>query len=59
MTNPEMTKKTSTPTYPPVNPGMAAWNRTTRRIATARSPWTSGRNDRSPGSVPASSPAAV
>ena len=25
MTNPEMTKNTSTPTYPPLIPGMEAW----------------------------------
>src|SRR5689334_15019894 len=44
MRNPEMTKKTSTPTKPPGTPGTAAWNSTTARTATARSPSMSGRN---------------
>ena len=56
MTNPEMTKKTSTPTKPPVIPGTLAWYRTTSSTATARSPSTSGRNGRSLGAVPASLP---
>src|SRR4051812_40884357 len=46
MRKPEMTKKTSTPTKPPDIPGTAAWNRTTARTATARSPSMSGRNPR-------------
>jgi len=42
--NPEMTKKTSTPTKPPSRPGIPAWNSTTASTATARRPSMSGRN---------------
>src|SRR3954454_24675164 len=42
ITNPEITKKTSTPTNPPEKPS-SAWDRTTSRTATARSPWISAR----------------
>ena len=56
MTKPEMTKKTSTPTNPPIRWVTPAWNSTTRRMATARSPSMSGRNDRSSGADPASYP---
>lgn len=56
ITKPEITKKTSTPTKPPVRRGTPAWKRTTSRTAMARRPSTSGRNFRSPGDVPASSP---
>ena len=56
MTNPEMTKNTSTPTKPPERADTPEWKRTTRRTATARRPSTSGRKGRSPGAVPASSP---
>ena len=56
ITKPERTKNTSTPTNPPVIRGTPAWKRTTSTMATARRPSTSGRNFRSPGAVPASSP---
>ena len=42
MTNPEMTKNTSTPTKPP-GTGSSAWKTTTSRTAMARSPWMSRR----------------
>ena len=58
MTKPEITKKTSTPTNPPVTRGTLAWYKTTSRTATARRPSTSGRKRRSSGAVPASSPVA-
>ena len=58
MTKPEITKKTSTPTNPPENPGTFEWKRTTRSTATARNPSTSGLKGRSPGAVPDSSPEA-
>ena len=41
---PDSTKNTSTPTKPPREPGTPAWNSTTRRTATPRSPSMSGRN---------------
>lgn len=40
---PEITKKTSTPMKPPLNPGMFAWNKTTGAIASARKPSMSER----------------
>ena len=40
---PEMTKNTSTPTKPPVQPGTPAWKANTGTIATARNPSMSGR----------------
>ncbi len=43
MRNPEMTKNTSTPTYPPDTAGMPAWNNRIRTTATARIPSMSGR----------------
>ena len=64
MRNPEITKKTSTPTNPPGTTPIPAWYATTSRIATARRPSTSGRNDRPPsravsaGSGRSTSPAA-
>ena len=36
--NPEMTKKTSTPTNPPENPGTPAWKKITANTAIALSP---------------------
>ncbi|GAA3607639.1 hypothetical protein GCM10022199_09270 [Marihabitans asiaticum] len=36
--NPEITKKTSTPTYPPANTCGQMWNTTTSETATARKP---------------------
>ena len=39
----EITKKMSTPTKPPENPGRRAWNRMTGRTAIARSPSRRGR----------------
>src|SRR6185369_12863423 len=44
MKKPERTKKTSTPTKPPDSRDTPAWNSTTRRIATPRSPSISGLN---------------
>ena len=41
--NPEITKKTSTPTYPPVVPGTPKWKSRTAMTATARSPSMSRR----------------
>src|SRR5262245_8854272 len=38
-----MTKKTSTPMNPPCEAGMPTWKATTSKMATARSPSTSGR----------------
>src|SRR5664280_1430735 len=58
ITKPDRTKNTSTPTNPPVSRGTPAWYRTTSNTATARSPSTSGRNFRSPGADPDSSPEA-
>ncbi len=55
MTKPEITKKTSTPTNPPLRPGTPAWKRTTSSTAMARRPSTSGRNLRSAGGLPDSS----
>ena len=55
MTKPEITKKTSTPTNPPLRPGTPAWKRTTRSTAIDRRPSTSGRNLRSAGGLPDSS----
>jgi hypothetical protein len=45
MRKPEMTKKTSTPTYPPVSAAGQKWKTSTMRTATARSPWMSPRTD--------------
>src|SRR3954469_25530638 len=42
ITNPEITKKTSTPTKPP-GTGRPAWKATTASTASARRPWMSGR----------------
>src|SRR4051794_26516363 len=42
--NPDMTKNTSTPTKPPGMMVGKAWNATTHRTATARSPSMSGRH---------------
>ena len=42
MTNPEMTKKTSTPRYP-LRGHPATWAATTPATATARRPWMSAR----------------
>ena len=41
--NPEMTKKISTPTYPPAKAGIPAWKPITDRTAIARNPSMSGR----------------
>src|SRR5690625_2240566 len=46
MTNPEMTKNTSTPTYPPGSRPGAKWNPSTAATARARSAWTSVRTSR-------------
>ena len=43
MRNPEMTKKTSTPTNPPENPGTPAWKKITANTAIARRPSMSAR----------------
>ena len=59
MTKSEITKKTSTPTYPPEIPLTPAWKRTTRRTATARSPSTSGPTTRWSRAVPDLSPTAA
>src|SRR5699024_4800533 len=43
MRKPEITKNTSTPTYPPESVSTPAWNSTTSITAIARRPWMSGR----------------
>src|SRR5699024_12280367 len=43
MRKPEITKNTSTPTYPPESVSTPAWNSTTSSTAIARRPWMSGR----------------
>ena len=42
--SPERIKKTSTPTKPPRNPGVATWKATINRMATPRNPSLSERN---------------
>ncbi|GHD62393.1 hypothetical protein GCM10010317_057430 [Streptomyces mirabilis] len=49
MRKPEITKKTSTPTYPPLTCGTPAWESTTSVTATARSPWMSNLSEWPPG----------
>ncbi len=48
--NPDSTKKTSTPTNPPENRAILAWNKMTTMTATARNPSMSGLNS-SPSSL--------
>jgi hypothetical protein len=44
MTNPEITKNTSTPTKPPGIQDLLRWKIRTNKIATARNPWISEKN---------------
>src|SRR5687768_3448676 len=46
MRKPEITKKTSTPTNPPVKGPIRAWSSATSSTARARSPWMSCRKPR-------------
>src|SRR5699024_8597866 len=59
MRKPEMTKKTSTPTYPPERVPTPEWKSTTSSTAIARKPWMSGRKPDRRGAVGLGAGAAV